>query len=464
MSADLDDLFTALGRHCDALPPPGVADARRRGAARRRNRALAAAAAVLLVLAGAGVVTWQRRHAEPILPATTPARIRGMAPVGEPLRLPAGSTWTSARISGTHVYGLAGAPDSRVQALDAATGVTTWTAATPPSAAALTVTPRAVLLRGDDGWRFHDPDTGAVLWTPAIGDRWRVLSHTDVALLVDLRSGDLAGHDIVTGRKLWTASGGGHPLQGLNVMRTAADGADFAPYGTGDRDTPFTDDRLILVTEKGDVVIRDIRTGRVRTTVPAARPDVGGVTGYEGIVYTTDRVDGRISIRATDTDAGTSAIVYRRGAAQTFFPCGPRRLCVYEEQQSGMVLLLIDVTDGRILRETPAPRGAGAGAARNGRVATSITVGSDSWTVVLDENGGQLAEAPGAGGFIDDGNVLALVRDPATGRFTARAISGVDGRTIDLGEMPEISGGCDWNADYLTCPTGSELWTWKFER
>ncbi|MEU4561651.1 PQQ-binding-like beta-propeller repeat protein [Actinoplanes sp. NPDC023936] len=496
MSADLDDLFTALGRHSDALPPAGVADARRRGAARKRSRALAAAAAVLLVLAGTGVVAWQRRHAEPILPATSPARIRGMEPVGEPLRPPAGETWTAPLVAGGYGYAISASPDSRVHAFDLATGAPTWTSEpiASPAGIALSATPTALVVQQQAGLVFLDPRTGARLWELTSAPRDLLQLHTDVLAHFDLDTGTIEAYDVRTGARLWAAAAGDERPVTITGMRTAPDGDEpgftSAPLavGTADRVRPFTDDRLIEVTEKGGVRIRDIRTGKVRTTVQTqeARPDYA--IGYEGTVYTLWR-DGagsvRISATGTDPGAGPSRVVYREEypdgpSFADFYPCGAGTVCVYERRPTGAspeirdtYLLRIDAVGGRVLWEAPARWALEGGTMRVGRAAPAAptdsivstgTVNEAPTTAVFGPGGRLLARAEGAGGIVDDGNVLVLVRDARSGRFAVRAISTIDGRTTDLGTVPEISGRCDWNADYLTCPSGTGLRIWKFRR
>ncbi|WP_229069412.1 PQQ-binding-like beta-propeller repeat protein [Actinoplanes sp. DH11] len=458
MPADLDDFYAALARQADTTPLAGVADARRRGQVRKRNRALATAAAVLLVIAGAGVVTWQRRHAEPILPATDPARIRGMEPVGEPLRLPDGQSWSTARISGTTVYGLS---EAGVRIVDANTGEQTGTVNPARSASGsgvdLYAGPHALFVHGGEGAVFHDPVTGARLGKPDHTSGDRLLLHDEVIVERDI-DGGLTAFDITDARQLWSAPAGADPLVAFGTMRTGPGSPSQHALPTGDR--------LVVVTGKGDVVIRDIRTGAVRTTVPAARPDSMYMEAHDGVVYTAERVDGgRWGIRATDTDAGSSVVVRKVADGNlSYFPCGSRRLCIYEKRAAGYVLVTVDATDGRVLREVPAPRGAGDATERAGRIMTSVLADSENWIVVLGEDGRQLADVPGTGGFIDDGNVLALVRDGGTGQLTARAISAVDGRQIDLGTVPALSGDCAWTAGHLVCPTGTELRIWRFVR
>ncbi|BBH64364.1 hypothetical protein ACTI_10490 [Actinoplanes sp. OR16] len=463
-------MFEAAGRHADTYPLAELTEVRRRGARRKRIRAaVASGAAVLVILAGAGVV-WQRRHAEPILPATTPARVRGMEPVGEPLRAPAGSTWDTARVAGDRGYGLTTSPDSRVYA----TGAASWVSESfgelgydeGPIAA-----PETLIVRTGTALLFHDPGTGTRRWELPTGGDDRFELYTGLIVRIDGGSHAVEAFDVVTGARLWSVPPGDDRPAELAGMRTAADPGEIDPAGGGPfgqtkfaKAFPLTGDRLAVVTTGGVVAIRDVRTGELVSSVPAAPAMPGTAVAYDGVVYTVSRAgDGTREVHATG--ATSSRVVFGdRRAFTGSFPCGTARLCVYEQRDSGTYLLVVDAADGRVVRETPFPYDPGVSSARLGRIVVSTTSGTGQRTVILGADGRVLADVPGVGGFIDDGNVLALVRDDATGRFTAVGISAVDGRQIPLGTMPEISGRCDWSADRLACPAGSELWTWRFVR
>ncbi|MEU4687846.1 PQQ-binding-like beta-propeller repeat protein [Actinoplanes sp. NPDC023714] len=477
MFADLERMFAAAGRHADLHPLAGLEEVRRRGDRRRRTRAaLAVAAVVILVLAGAGIVR-QTRHVTPILPATTPARVRGMEPVGEPLRTSAVEFWNGARIAGSHVAAMTSGVRATLSGLDAATGKQAWTSIVLPRTSRIDgfiATPRALILKNDPVLQFSDPANGLLRWELPLGRGDRIELHVDVIARITGDTRAVEGYDIVTGQRLWSAPAGPDRPDRLGGMRTAADPNEISASGNSPfsfmnatKAFPFTDDRLIVVTEKGTVMIRDVRTGELRATVPAKATGEGDVIGYEGMVYTSGPGRG-ILATSTDPGSGPPALVHR-GANEGYLPCGPDRLCVFEsrsltEWTHGSYLLVIDATTGRVLRETPAPGGWQVNSARLGRIVQSGMAGAGHFTAILGDDGALLAEVPGVGGFIDDGNVLSLVRDNATGRFTAVSTSAVDGRRTELGTMPEISGRCDWNAEYLTCPTGSELWTWRFLR
>ncbi|GAA2671545.1 outer membrane protein assembly factor BamB family protein [Actinoplanes palleronii] len=479
MSTDLDELFMALGRQADAVPPVPLAAVKARGRQRNRNRtALAAAAAVLLVTAGLGVALQRERHADPILPATTPSRIRGMAPLGEPLRVATGANWTAARISGTRVIGFAGAAGGghEVVARDTRTGKTLWTVRDlDVSYLGVATTATAVIFVRQTGeqseassapvarsFEIHDPATGAELWKLPHTDQDRFVLHEDVLVRLVGATGATEAYDLVTGERRWSApAGGDRPLlitgtqTGADAREVTAGGSDALWDPSSAKAFPFTDDRLVQATTKGRIVIRDIHTGTVRSTTPGPS-EAGSLMAYEGMAYTTT---GPV-IRATGV---SSRVVYEPRTpwySDDFFPCGRDRLCVFESDEQESRLLLIDATTGATLRTTPAPV-TGTAAVRLGHIMTSA--GGDKGTALYDENGTARYSDAGVGGFIDDGNALTMTRDD-DGRFVVRGVSNIDFQPVGLGSTPELSGRCDWNAELLTCPTGTELRTWRFTR
>ncbi|AEV88165.1 hypothetical protein ACWT_7155 [Actinoplanes sp. SE50] len=476
MSTDLDELFTTLGRQADAVPIGTAEQARRRGAQlRTRQRAvLAGAAAVVLVLAGAGVLAVrQHRLTDPVLPATTPSRIRGLAPLGEPLPAPAGETWTAARIAGDRVIGLS---KTRAIAIDAGTGRTLWTlpgldstylgVATTAKSVILVRQPAPAVedIKAPDNrvLEFHDPATGAKRWQLPHTTGDRLVLHRDVVVRLSKTTGRIDAYDLAGGRRLWTAAAGATMISG---MLTGADASEDVSGGgaalfspESEKAFPVTDDRLVSITSGGQVVIRNIRTGKVQSQTRARR-DAQELIAYEGMVYTEESTPGGLGI-------GTpQRILYdRQGswAMDRYFPCGHDRLCLYETDGSDVRLLLIDAVGGTVLRRTGAVPLSGTSSVRLGHVMTSG--GGDKGTALYDENGQARYSDNGIGGFIDDGNVLTLTRDAGDGRFTARGVSNIDYRKVTLGTMPEISGRCDWDTGLLTCPTGQGLYSWRFTR
>jgi hypothetical protein len=487
--ADLDELFTALGRQADAVPLAEVEQVRRRGRQRRaRSRAAMAAAAVLVVLAGTGAVL-DRRHsdAEPILPATTPSRIRGLAPVGEPLRIGEGRMWNGARISGDRVIGWIRAEDGSQEtvAVDARTGRTLWRITGRESFhQGVAATSKAVILLreitpqsessdepADRLLLFHDPATGAKRWELRHTDRDQLVLHEDVLVRMVHDTRAIEAYDLVGGRRLWSEPAGADRPKLISGMRIGSDNSEehsgttsalFRPDAA--KAFPFTDDRVVDLSEYGRITVRDIHTGKVRS-VARGRAGAEELLAYEGDIYTTLRPGGgAFSITTPDNVLYQREIPWENGP---HFPCGPDRLCVPElreltpEKREGRILM-IDTRTGTLIRTSRAVPRFGNDSTRLGHILTSGT--GDKGTTLYDENGQARYSDDGIGGFADNGNAITLTRDAGDGRFTVRGVSNIDYRAAKLGVIPEISGRCDWNEDLLTCPAGRELWVWRFQR
>jgi hypothetical protein len=492
---DLDDVFTALSRQADAIPLAGAEHARRRGRQRlARSRAVLAAAAVVAVLAGTGLfLGWERPRPEPLLPATDPARIRGMAPVGEPQRVAEGRMWNNSRIAGDRVIGFSadGSGGHETVAVDARTGAALWRITSRDSFyRGVITTPKTVILLRELGQHnealdepadrileFRDPATGVKKWELRHTDHDRLVLHSDVlARLVD-ESGAVEGYDLVTGRKLWSVPGAGTvglndqvPAKLITGMRIEADGAVgstdsmaalFRP-DTADA-VPFTDDRLVELDRTGKITIRDIHTGAVRST-GRGRAGAEQMFAYEGTVYAELRLDDRLAVASPDHILYRSRVPWEYG---TWFPCGRDRICVPEirdvaQGRREAQMVMIDARTGAVVRTTGAVPRQGDNEMRAGHVLTSGT--GEKATTLYDENGAAKYSDNGFGGFVDDGNALTLSQDAGDRRYTARSVSNVDFQKVKLGVVPEISGRCDWDEEILTCPAGRELWIWRFQR
>ncbi|MBO3736216.1 outer membrane protein assembly factor BamB family protein [Actinoplanes flavus] len=495
MPADLDDLFTALGRQADTLPLAGAERARERGRQRRtRNRAALAGLAVLLVLTGAGLAVTRDRHAEPILPATTPARVRGLAPVGEPPRLAEGRMWNNARISGNRVIGFStieGGGHETV-AVDASTGATLWRLSSSDSYfRGVAATAEAVILLRelnvasgeidapqDRILYFHDPATGTERWKLAYTDDDRLVLHEETLVRLINTTGVTEAYDLASGRRLWSAPGGADRPVLMSGMATEADGREFGSGNDAlfdpstERAYPYSDNRLVQLTGKGRVVIRDIRTGKVRSRIQSrvssaaaalASPRWEGVmeiTAYEGTVYLTETIENGFQL-------GTPTQVFPPSQGTWswthFVPCERERVCVLEQQgEREARLVMIDAATGTVLRTTGAVPGSGVASMRDGRIMMSF--GGNGGTALYDPNGQAMYSDNGFGGFLDDGNVLTLTQDAGDRKYTARGVSTIDYKKSKLGVLPEVSGRCDWDETVLTCPAGRELRIWRFTR
>ncbi|GGN53746.1 hypothetical protein GCM10010112_02820 [Actinoplanes lobatus] len=482
MPTDLDDLFTALGRQADTLPLAGAEGARQRGRQRRaRNRAVLAGVVVLAVLTGIGMTVTRERHAEPILPATTPARVRGLSPVGEPQRLGEGRMWNNARISGNRVIGFSTVGDGghETVAVDTSTGATLWRISSRDTyyRGVAATAGAVILLRESTDFsgeiddpqnrvlEFHDPATGTKRWELAHTDRDRLVLHDKVLVRLAGATGVTEAYDLVSGRKLWSVPAGADRPLLMDGMVTEADAHE---YGSGNdalfdpssvKAFPYTDDRLVQVTAAGRVVIRDIRNGKVRSTVQAETAGIEEVTAYEGTVYLTARTGQGLQVGTPER------ILHRRQAPwewEDYAPCGRERLCVFEYQDQKARTVMIDATTGAVLRTTGAVPGNGIASLRTGRLLMSF--GGEGGTALYDPDGQAMYSDNGFGGFLDDGNALTLTQDAGDRQYTARAVSTIDYQKSKIGILPEVSGRCDWDETVLTCPAGRELRIWRFTR
>jgi hypothetical protein len=495
--ADLDDLFTALSRQADAIPLAGVEHARQRGRQRRaRGRAALAAAAVVLVIAGTGLAV-NRPHPEPepLLPATNPARLRGMAPVGEPLRIADGRIWNNTRIAGDRVIGFSadGNGGHETVALDARTGATLWRITGRESHyRGVVATPKSVMLLRELQMQsevvdepverileFHDPATGVKTWELRHTDRDGFVLHQDVLVRRIGATTAIEGYDLVSGRKLWTAPAGftpddnslsPTPARMISGMATGANSDDRTGSALFNPDhvdaVPVSDDRLVDMSRSGLITIRDIRTGKVRSTTPG-RPGAEGLSAYEGTIYTEVRDAGG----ALSGVASADRVIYQDEKPWYFeshFPCGRDRLCVLQRDSNATLeqpvarMLVIDAKTGTVIRTTGAVPRYGDNSFRLGHVLTSG--GGEKGTTLYDENGQARYSDFGVGGFVDDGNALTMTQNAGDRGYQVRGISNVDFQKVELGEIPEVSGRCDWDEKILTCPTGRELWIWRFTR
>ncbi|BEL11787.1 hypothetical protein Q0Z83_099780 [Actinoplanes sichuanensis] len=494
MPADLDELFTALSRQADAIPLAGVERARQRGRQRRaRGRAALAAAAVVLVALGTGLAVHRPNpRPEPLLPATDPARIRGMAPVGEPLRIADGRMWNNTRIAGDRVIGFSadGNGGHETTAVDARTGAALWRISARESYyRGVATTPKVVILLRELEVRseamdepverileFHDPATGAKTWELRHTDRDRFVLHQDVLVRLIGATTAIEGYDLVRGRKLWTAPAGSTPdddslpparmISGMATGAITEDRTGSVLFNPEYADAvPMSDDRLVDMSRSGLVTIRDIRTGQVRSTMPG-RAGAEDLSAYEGTIYTVVRGDG-----ALNGIAAADRVIYRNEQPWYFeshIPCGRDRLCVIENdgnapaEQPVARMSMINAKTGTVLRTTGAVPRYGDDSSRLGHVLTSS--GGEKATTLYDENGQARYSDFGVGGFVDDGNALTMTQNAGDRNYQVRGVSNVDFQKVELGEIPEISGRCDWDEKILTCPAGQELWIWRFNR
>ncbi|MBB2942207.1 hypothetical protein FB565_001920 [Actinoplanes lutulentus] len=475
MAADLDDIFTAMGRQADVLPLAGPDAARRIGRRRNRNAVIAAAATVLIVVAGAGAgVAWRHDPSpEPILPANT---IRGIAPIGSPLRLhgPADETMLSMiAINDDRVSVASGGFENdplEVIGVDARSGAKVWDAGRLNAIemnGPVAVPGGMVLYDGPD-LSVRDPETGAELWKtvdPANGD---VVVGDGVLVRVNV-GGLSEGFALRTGKKLWSvpASGDDRPRHSIGFLEN-----------TTRRSLHFSDDRFAQLTLGGTVLVRDIHTGKIlKSVATTVRPKL--MTGFSVsgdlalIKDTVGYLDKPSRLVAADVSTGKVRDLYsiRTGLMRDAAPCGTGRICVASTEgytrDGGLnpeTVKVIDTTTGRILWTAQFGDALLSASSRAGRVLVTSASGSAS---LYDVDGRVIAQGGDTfghigQGWIDDANVL--LQTPTAKGYDITTISAVDGRRTTLGTLSAVNAECTWTSEILACRDGAELKLWRFER
>jgi outer membrane protein assembly factor BamB len=480
---DLDELFSALGRQADALPLAPAADARQRGIRRRRTRAMLAGAAAVLAVAGVGAAVWRVNPGPRPVPAAPAASIRGMTPVGSPIAAGGKKTsWTQTVTSDGRLYAAAETPDgeSKVVAIDPETAKILWeTAPFDPfyDYNGPIAVPGALLVTGSatiekiPTLHVLDPDTGTTRWRL----QWRtpdeVVVGDGVLARMTAATGVTEAYDLRTGAPLWSSPAGEDRPAHLLGMQSG--GYDEVGNLVGP-DITISDDGLVQITRGGQVLLRDIRTGALRVTVPAALPSTLSRIAYDGRLFigyqTPDKKQYKIGVTDLTGTSGTSRVVYtvtgERGVGG-FLPCGPRRLCLsqFMGKESKSMVVSIDTETQKALWT------AGLRTQVNGYMyarGSHVLRGDIAETGLYDANGRTVYAGAGDGRWIDDDNVLWT--EWTKPDYTVSVIAAKTGRKVELGTIPNRTGNCSWTSEFLACPVGfmnpfrSELRIWRFTR
>lgn len=482
MPADLDELFSALGRQADAVPLAPAADARRRGVRRRRTQAMLAGAAVLVVVGG-GVAAWRGNPGPRPVPAAPAGSVRGMTPVGSPIAAGGtNTTWTQTVTSDGRLYGAAETPDgkSKVVAIDPETAKILWESApfhpfydyNGPIAVpgALLVTDSATM-QEIPTLHVLDPDTGTTRWKLQWHTPDEVVVGDDVLVRMVAATGVTEAYDLRTGAPLWSLPAGAD--RPAHLMGMQSGGYDEVANLVGP-DITISDDGLVQITRGGQVLLRDIRTGALRKTLSAALRNTLFPVAYDGELFTayhaTDKKQYQIEVTDLTGASGTSKILYTATEGQgvgRFVPCGPHRLCLSQfiDAQSRSTVVSIDTETGRALWTAGLQtQVSGYLYARGGRVLR----GDIAETGLYDEKGRTVYAGAGDGRWIDDDNVLWT--ESTKSGYTVSVVAATTGRKVELGTMPNRTGNCSWTSEFLACPVGftkpfrSELRIWRFTR
>ena len=356
MSADLDDMFAALGHHADALPLAPATQLRRRGERRRRNRVVAAAAAVLLIAAGSGVVAWHREH-RPVLPAAPNAPVRGLKAVPDPVPAGEGREWVYPTVADHRVFAVSrsSATSYRLVAVDERTGRVLWS--TPDRTGDAThpfTVPGAVLLHTEKGLEIRDAATGADRWQLRFDRQDQIVLSADVVVRTTATNGTTEAFDMRTGALRWSVPGGAD-RPAYTFGNRGEDGvfrAQLLFQGT------FSTGTLGQRLRSGRTLVRDLHTGRTLHSLdpepPAEQIRVqdGTLFWLAGAQVRTAAMDGR--------DGGSRVLrtLPRGWRLESYFACGTGRICLIEsaskDYREGRVVV-VDVASARVLWQQAVP-------------------------------------------------------------------------------------------------------------
>ena len=484
MPADLDDLFTTLGRQADAVPLGPAADARERGVRRRRNRALLAGAAAVLVAGGAGVAVWRSDPGPRPVPAAPPGTVRGMVEVGSPLK-PGGTadtTWTQTVTADGRLYAARETQqaESTIVAIDLATATKLWESAPfhPFYDYAGPIAVPGALLVSDSTTldkvpvlHVLDPATGRTRWKLPWRTPDEIVVGDGVLARLVAATGVTEAFDLNTGNVLWSAPAGQD--RSAHIVGLQSGPYDEVRNLIGPK-TTLSDDGLVQITRGGRVTVRDIRSGTERTTGRTGRAGSVTAVAHEGELFTAYRATGGddVQIRVTDLTDGASRVLYTaktdRQGVGSFVPCGPERLCVgrFDKQQSRSTVVSIDTKTGEE-RWT-----AGLRTQVNGDLLTRgsrVLRGDIAETALFDAKGRTVYAGAGEGRWIDDQSVLWTEPSGDTGS-TVSVVAAGNGWKKKLGSLPGHTGNCSLTGDFLACPVATmnpfrpELRIWRFTR
>lgn len=472
MSADLEEMFEALGRQADKLPLGGAADARGRGRQRTVTRAaISAAAAVVLVLVGVGVAL-RDPHPHAARPAATP----GLPLVGTVDLGTSNPTDAHTAQDGVRAYVAWTKYEDHTSWVVAAglrSGTPAWAARRPiddpgrtisqvvavPSAVLVVTSPNSGRASGRGLFAFA-PDTGVPLWrgSAAADDS---LAFTDQMLVRSSRAGGVVeGIDWRTGRRAWRAD-----LRTDRPLRTLAvpNPADEEQIDRAGPRPSSADGRVVTVTVGGQVEVRQSARGDVikRTSIPAGSGDT--MVAYDTILFSHDEADddgGPHHIRATDLDAGLGShmIGTVSGEFVAMGSCGPGRVCVKTVPGSASpgLLTAFDAYGRRKLWQAKSTYGGEEISSARGYTMLSSWGGS---TELFDKDGRQVFTATLVAGWLDAGTLLIIAPD-GTGRWARWSIA--DRKLHPIGPPPqETDGFCASTSSVVACPTPDGLRLWR---
>jgi hypothetical protein len=464
MSADLDELFTALGRQADSLPIGTAEQARDRG--RRRTRQFAAvsvAVAILLAVVGVGIALRPPDH-RAVPSVTHPFDPHTIPQVGSAIGLGevAGAKLTTGDGRAYAAWIKAADNSLWLTAADLLTGTRSWSPRQiiDPHRALdrVVVTPSAVLVvtRSGDGSEpevglfAFDPKTGAPLWQSEAAASELVFAE-GMLIRLDSTTGLTEGLDWATGERRWSLPSTGDRPVTVTGMATPADEARM----TGQEPPQvFGDGRFVLVTKGGAVQVRDVASGSLRRTVPHV-PDAGdAVVAYAGWLYSHDvagRTEGPQRVRLTDLtgDAGSRAVSVPAGSFVALGACGADRACVITQAGTVSKVTAVDVRAHRVAWTTVDKWGGEGLSSANGWILVNGA------SLVLDR-AGRTVYSSDLNTIWLDGKTLLVIAPDGSGR--PAKLSTTNGKLTPIGaSVAELNGNCTSTTDRLVCVATDDL-------
>ncbi|SNY14342.1 outer membrane protein assembly factor BamB family protein [Paractinoplanes atraurantiacus] len=441
MPADLDDMLAQLGRDADSIPLAGAPHARQRGRQRTHRQAgVSAALAVCLVAVGVGVALY-RPHRETDRTVSPTPSSRALTEVGSPVNTggPASSVAQAVRDGKLFSAWVTPGGEMYLNAADLHTGAVLWDIAERAGAVTdVRALPGAVMVRVERSVAFYDPANGDTIRRFQVDDADELVPYDNVLVRLSASNGQVVARDLRTGRPAWSDTS--HP-----TARVLSDG-----------------DRLIQVTKAGQILVRNAAAGTVLRTITPAKPPgsqflIAGGRLFHETIPCCDTAAYRIV--ATDLTTGKSDVILSAGPERFIGmdACGTNRLCILDAgPQNTRRVTALDVVSRRQLWRSPAPDSS-AGISANGE---NVLVGGPGTTaVLLAPDGSSSFRTPDASvSWLGDDKLL-MTPALAAGPVTTYGIA--DRRLTRLGDLPRRIGPCVNTADRLACPTEDSLRLWS---
>lgn len=448
MSADLGELFDALNKQADRIPLAGADDARGRGRRRTRWTATASVLAVVLVVAaGIGFELLRsdsRRADQPAGDVTIPY-------VAPPIGLDGRAYGGVLARDGERAYAVWMRQGSTwMVAADMRSGAVAWPiraiADAQRTVDEVVATPQAVLvvMRPHGGNRelfAFAPATGAQLWQKTVPIEDQLLYPTRTLIRLSYADGRVTGYDWASGTQRWAA---GKAMRILPVTSVT----DQEQIDWSGLPPTFTGDQFVAVTDRGRAEVREVTTGRMRSSV-GVRPGSGEtMVAYNGYLYTHDEADdsdGPVRVRSTKLDGDSSVLAddiphTLPGRLVAMTGCGNRSaVCVITRDGPKTTITAVNPDMPAPMMDWQTTIEDEANHITSARGRTLLSDGPmDRPVHMLDDRGAPVLRTAASIMWLDAGTV-AVVAPDGSGRLTRYTAGGADAAV--LGTLPAEMGG-----------------------